>query len=374
MLRDLDKDTVDFQPNFDDKEEEPTVLPSRFPNLLVNGTTGIAVGMATNMAPHNLGEVIDGINMMIDNPDVTTADLMQAIKGPDFPTGGLILGRDGIRQAYETGRGSVRMRGVATIEEMSGGKHRIVITEIPYQVNKAKLIERIADLARDRKIEGITDLRDESDRKGIRIVVELRRDANANIILNQLYKFTPLEQSFSIINLALVDKEPRELTLRELVYYYLEHQKDVIIRRTRFELAKAEARAHILKGLRIALDHIDAVIALIRASRTDEEAKTGLMERFGLSERQAQAILDMRLRRLTGLERDKIEEEYAELIKQIEYLRAVLGSERMVLNIIKTELGEIRQRYADERRTRITAAAGDLSEENSDAEEEWSSR
>lgn len=370
MLTDLEKNTVDFQPNFDEKEEEPRVLPSRFPNLLVNGSAGIAVGMATNIPPHNLGEVIDAVSMMIDNPDVTVKDLMAAVKGPDFPTGGLILGREGIKSAYETGRGSVKMRGVATIESMPNGKNRILITEIPYQVNKAKLIERIAELAREKKIDGITDLRDESDRTGMRINIELRRDANPKIILNQIYKYTAMEQTFGVIMLALVNGQPRVLDLREMVHYYVEHQKEIIVRRTKFDLEKAEARAHILEGLRIALDHIDAVIALIRASRTPEEARNGLMDRFGLTEKQAQAILDMRLQRLTGLEREKIEEEYAELIKQIEYLRAVLASEQMVRSIIKKEINEIKARFADERRTRITAAVDDLEAEDLIPEED----
>ncbi len=370
MLTDLEKNTVDFQPNFDEKEEEPKVLPSRFPNLLVNGSAGIAVGMATNIPPHNLGEVIDAVSMMIDNPNVSVKDLMQAVKGPDFPTGGLILGRDGIKSAFETGRGSIKMRGVATIESMANGKNRILITEIPYQVNKAKLIERIAELAREKKIDGITDLRDESDRHGMRINIELRRDANPKVLLNQIYKYTPMEQTFGVIMLALVGGQPRVLDLREMVHYYLEHQKEVIVRRTKYELEKAEARAHILEGLRIALDHIDAVIALIRASRTPDDARNGLMGKFGLSEKQAQAILDMRLQRLTGLERDKIEEEYAELVQQIEYLRAVLASERMVLAIIKKELNDIKGRFADERRTQITAAADDLDVEDLIAEED----
>ncbi len=370
MLTDLDKDTVDFQPNFDDKEEEPKVLPSRFPNLLVNGSAGIAVGMATNIPPHNLGEVIDGIVMMIERPAVTTRELMQAIKGPDFPTGGLIMGKDGIKEAYETGRGTVRMRGVARIETGAGGKERILISEIPYQVNKAKLIERIAELVRDKKVEGVTDLRDESDRTGLRIVLELRRDANANVVLNRLYKYTPLQQTFGVIMLALVDSKPRVLSLQEMVHYYLFHQRDVITRRTQFELDRAEARAHILLGLRIALDRLDEVINLIRASRTVDEARAGLQQRFGLSEKQAQAILDMRLHRLTGLEREKIEEEYAELLKQIEYLRAVLASDKMIDAIIKKELLDIRQRFADERRTRITAAVNELEVEDLIPEEE----
>ena len=370
MLADIDKKTVDFQPNFDGADEEPKVLPSKFPNLLVNGSAGIAVGMATNIPPHNLREVIDGVILMIDNPQVTTKELMMVIKGPDFPTGALIMGREGIKSAYTTGRGSIIMRAVAQIETMSGGKSRILVTEIPYQVNKAKLIERIADLVREKKIDGITDLRDESDRTGMRIVVELRRDANANVVLNQLYKFTPMQETFGVIMLALVDNAPRVLDLRDMVFYYLQHQKEVITRRTKFELEKAEARAHILEGLRIALDHIDAVIATIRASRTIPEARSNLMARFRLSEKQAQAIVEMQLGRLAGLEREKIEEEYAELVKTIEYLRAVLANERMVYQIIKRELTEIKQKFGDDRRTRITAAADEMTVEDLIAEED----
>lgn len=370
LLADLEKDTVDWNPNYDNKTKEPSVLPSRFPNLLVNGTAGIAVGMATNIPPHNLGEVIDGVIMMIENPEVTSKELMMAIKGPDFPTGGLILGRDGIKDAYTTGRGSIMMRAKAQIETLQNGKSRILVTEIPYQVNKAKLIERIAELVREKKIEGITDLRDETDRTGLRIVMELRRDANANVILNQLYKYTPMQQSFGVIMLALVGRQPKILTLRDMIYHYLEHQKDVITRRTKHELEKAEARAHILEGLRIALDNIDEVINIIRGSRDEATAKQGLMTRFGLSDVQAQAIVDMRLKRLTGLEREQIEEEYAELLKTIEYLRAVLRSERMILQIIKKELTDIKEKFADPRRTKITAAVDDLDVEDLIAEED----
>ncbi len=369
LLRDLDKDTVDFVPNFDGTAREPTVLPARFPNLLVNGSSGIAVGMATNIPPHNLGEVIDGVVAMIDNPDIPTRDLMKIIKGPDFPTGGLIVGREGIVKAYETGRGIITVRARAFVEEGRGGRQRIVITEIPYEVNKAKLIERIAELVRDKKVEGISDLRDETDRTGLRITVELSRGANANVVLNRLYKNTQMQVSFGIIMLALVDGQPRVLTLREALRHYVDHQREVVTRRSRFELAKAEERAHILEGLRIALDHIDAVIALIRGSHTPEEARAGLREQFGLSEKQAQAILDMRLQRLTGLEREKIEEEYQELQRTIEYLRAVLASERLLFGVIRRELLQIKERFADARRTQVTAAAAELGVEDLVADE-----
>lgn len=369
MLRDINKNTIDFADNFDGTEKEPTVLPSRFPNLLVNGSSGIAVGMATNIPPHNLGEVIDGVIMLIDNPEATIKDLMTKIKGPDFPTAGIIVGKDGIREAYETGRGKVVVRAKATIEEEKG-RHKIIVTEIPYQVNKAKLVEDIAELVKDKKIEGISDLRDESDRQGMRIVIELKKDANPNIVLNLLYKHTKLQDSFSIIMLALVNGEPKVLNLREVLTHYLDFQKEVIRRRTKFELDKAEARAHILEGLRIALDHIDEVINLIRSSKTVEDARNGLMTRFGLSEKQAQAILDMRLQRLTGLERAKIDEEYSELIKTINYLREVLENERLVLQIIKDELLEIKEKYADERRTKITAKSDEINIEDLIQEEE----
>lgn len=370
LLADLEKDTVEWNPNYDNKTKEPSVLPSRFPNLLVNGSAGIAVGMATNIPPHNLGEVIDGVIMMIENPEVTSKELMMAVKGPDFPTGAMILGRDGIKDAYTTGRGSIMMRAKAQIETMQNGKSRILVTELPYQVNKAKLIERIAELVREKKIEGITDLRDETDRTGMRIVMELRRDVNANVILNQLYNYTSMQQSFGVIMLALVGRQPKVLTLRDMVYHYLEHQKDVITRRTRHELEKAEARAHILEGFRIALDNIDEVINIIRASRDEATAKQGLMIRFGLSEIQTQAIVDMRLKRLTGLEREQIEEEYAELLKTIEYLRAVLRSERMILQIIRKEITDIKDKFADPRRTKITGAVDDFDVEDLIAEED----
>lgn len=358
MLRDINKDTVDFVDNFDGTEKEPSVLPSRFPNLLVNGSSGIAVGMATNIPPHNLGEVIDGTVMLIDNPDATVKDLMTKIKGPDFPTAGIILGREGIRETYETGKGKIKVRAKAEIEEEKG-RQRIIVTELPYQVNKAKLIEDIATLVKEKRIEGISDLRDESDRQGMRIVIELKRDANANVVLNLLYKHTKMQDTFGAIMLALVDGEPRHLNLKEMLYYYLEFQKDVIKRRTKFELDKAEARAHILEGLKIALDNIDEVIKIIRGSKNTDTARIGLMTRFGLSEKQAQAILDMRLQRLTGLEREKIEAEYAEVIKTINYLKEVLASERLVLQIIKDELLEIKAKYNDPRRTKIEKNSSD---------------
>ncbi len=355
MMADINKETVDFIPNYDETEQEPNVMPSRIPNLLINGSSGIAVGMATNIPPHNLGEVIDGVTMMIDNPDVTTTELMMAIKGPDFPTSGIILGREGIKSAYQTGRGSIRIRAKTQIEQGSNGKSRIVVNELPYQVNKAKLVERIAELVKDKKIEGITDLRDESDRKGMQVVIELRRDANAHVILNQLYKNTQLQETFGVILLVIVDGQPRVLNLRECLYYYLEHQKVVIVRRTKFDLEKAEARAHIVEGLRIALDHLDEIIATIRKSRTVDLARTALMLQFDLSEKQSQAILEMRLQKLTGLEREKLEAEYQELMETITYLRSVLADERMVLEIIKKELLEIKEKYADARRTQITS-------------------
>lgn len=363
LLRDINKETVNFAPNYDGEEQEPVVLPARFPNLLVNGSSGIAVGMATNIPPHNLGEVIDGIQQMIENPDVTPMELMQSIKGPDFPTAGFILGREGIRQAYNTGRGSVTMRARATIEE-NNNKARIIVHELPYQVIKARLIEKIAELVREKKIEGITDLRDESDRNGMRIVIELRRDVNPNVVLNNLYKHTALQSNFGIIMLALVNGEPKVMNLKEMLYHYLEHQKEVIRRRTEYELRKAEARAHILEGLRIALDHLDQVIALIRSSRTTEEARDGLMTQFELSFDQAQAILDMRLQRLTGLEREKIEEEYAELLKKIAEYKAILADEQLVLAIISEELREIKEKFGDERRSEITVGEESIEDED----------
>ncbi len=370
MLQDIDKETVDFTPNYDESLKEPTVLPSKFPQLLVNGTSGIAVGMATNIPPHNMGEVIDGVLMLIDRPDATIEELMQVIKGPDFPTAGLILGTDGIREAYMTGRGVIKMRADAHIETMSNGKSRIIATELPYQVNKARLVEKIAALVRDKTIDGITDLRDESDRNGMRIVVELRRDANANVILNQLYKHTQFQDSFGVIMLALVDGRPKILNLKEVLHYYIKHQEDVITRRTRYELKKAEARAHILEGLTIALDNLDAVITMIRESRTAEIAKESLMQAFKLSDKQAQAILDLRLQRLTGLERDKIEEEYEATLKAIEEYKAILADENRILGIIREELTAVKEKYGDERRTRITIDTSSFHVEDLIAEED----
>lgn len=370
LLADLDKQTVDFVPNFDESLEEPVVLPSRFPNLLVNGSAGIAVGMATNIPPHNMGEVIDGAVLMIDDPEVEEKALLKVVKGPDFPTGASIIGREGIRQAYLTGHGSVKMRAKALIEEMHGGKTRIIVTELPYQVNKAKLVERIADLVREKTIDGITDLRDESDRTGMRVVIELRRDVNPNVTLNLLYKHTQMQETFGVNMLVLVGNDPKVLSLKEILYYYLEHQKEVVTRRTQFDLEKAEARAHILEGLRIALDHIDEVIALIRGSRTTEVAREGLMTQFGLSEKQAQAILEMRLQRLTGLERDKIENEYQELVKLIAYFKEVLADVHKIMGIVRSELLAIKEKYADPRRTEIISDEGDFSMEDLIADED----
>jgi DNA gyrase subunit A len=355
LLRDINKDTIDYQDNYDGEEREPVVLPARFPNLLVNGTTGIAVGMATNIPPHQLGEVIDGVLAVSREPEITTQELMEIIPGPDFPTGGMIIGRSGIRKAYETGRGSITVRAKVEIEQKTNGKEVIIVHEIPYQVNKARLIEKIAELARDKKIEGITDLRDESDRNGMRIVIEVRKDANANVLLNNLYKQTALQTTFGINTLALVNGQPKVLSLKECLVHYLNHQRVVIRRRTEFELRKAEARAHILEGLRIALDHLDEVIALIRGSRTTDIAREGLMTQFNLSEKQAQAILDMRLQRLTGLEREKIENEYQELMKLIAELKAILADDEKILEIIREELLEIKDRFNDKRRTEIVS-------------------
>jgi len=363
MLRDLNKETVDFVPNYDGEEQEPSVLPSRYPNLLVNGNTGIAVGMATNIPPHNLREVIDGTQALIRDPDLTPLDLMEYIQGPDFPTAGYILGREGIRQAYRTGRGSVTMRARAEIEE-AGGKARIIVHELPYQVIKARLVEKIAELVREKRIEGITDLRDESDRNGMRIVIELRRDVTPNVVLNNLYKHTAMQSTFGINMLAIVNKEPRVLNLREMLQHYIDHQVEVITRRTEYDLRKAEARAHILEGLRIALDHLDEVISLIRASRTTDEARDGLMARFGLSHDQAQAILEMRLQRLTGLEREKIEQEYKEIMLKIAEYKAILADEQLKLNIIDEELEEIKTKFGDERRTEITHSDNEILDED----------
>lgn len=370
MLSDLQKDTVDFRSNFDDTLEEPAVLPSRFPNLLLNGSTGIAVGMATNIPPHNLREVVDALVYIIDNPDCDDKDIFQRISGPDFPTGGLILGREGIRNAYRSGRGIIKIRAITQIERMENGKSRIVVTELPFQVNKAKTIEAIAELVREKKLEGITDLRDESDRNGMRVVVELKRETNPQVLFNQLFKFTQLQQTFGIIMLALVDNKPRVLKLREMLTYYLKHQEDVVTRRTQYDLRKAEERAHILEGLRIALNHLDEVIKLIRASGTTEEARAGLMEKFGLSQLQAQAILEMRLQRLTGLEREKLEAEYLELIKKIAYYREILLNERLIYQIIKDELAVIRAKYGDIRRTQIVDHEDDFCVEDLIAQED----
>ena len=360
MLRDIEKNTVDFIPNFDDTLKEPSVLPARFPNLLVNGSSGIAVGMTTNIPPHNLGEVINAIIKVIDEDNVSIEDLMQIVKGPDFPTAGIIMGKEGIRNAYTTGRGRIVVRARAEIEEHGNNRQRIIVTELPYQVNKARLIENIANLVREKRLEGISDLRDESDRDGMRIVIELKKDANANVVLNQLYKNTQMQDTFGAIMLALVNNQPKILNLRQFIDYYLEHQKDVILRRTRFDLDKAEARAHILEGLKVALDNLDEVINLIRSSKTPADAKEGLMERFKLSEKQAQAILDMRLQTLTGLQREKIEDEYKELLEKIKYFKEVLSSETLVFQIVKEELLEIKSRYADERRTEIAPSADDI--------------
>ena len=369
MLRDIRKETVDFMPNFDGEEKEPVVLPSRYPNLLVNGSSGIAVGMATNIPPHNLGEIIDGTIMLIDNPETTVLELMTAIKGPDFPTGAIVMGKAGIRAAYETGKGKIVVRAKAEIEE-ENGRNRIVVTEIPYQVNKAKLIENIADLVKDKKITGISDLRDESDREGMRIVIELKRDANPNVILNLLFKHTKMQDTFGVIMLALVDNEPKVLNLKEVLTHYIAFQKEVVTRRTIFELNKAEARAHILEGLKIALDNIDDVINIIRSSKTSDIAKSTLMERFQLSDKQAQAILEMRLRRLTALERDKIEEELNEIMQYIEYLNSILADEMKLLGVIKEELIEIKNKYNDERRTEIQKVVNEIDIEDLIQEED----
>ncbi|HEB75988.1 MAG TPA: DNA gyrase subunit A [Nitrospirae bacterium] len=370
LLRDIDKETVDFIPNFDETTTEPVVLPTRVPSLLINGSSGIAVGMATNVPPHNLGEVIDGLVMLLENPDATVQDLMTRIKGPDFPTGGIIHGLDGIVSAYTHGRGIIRVRACARIERPQKGPEQIVITEMPYQVNKARLIEKIAELVRHKKIEGIAELRDESDRDGIRVVVELKRGEVAQVVLNNLYKHTQMESTFGIIMLALVGGQPRIMSLKRILNYFLQHRREVILRRTRFELRKAEEKAHILEGLKIALEHLDEIITLIRASRNPQEAKTGLTTRYQLSEVQAQAILDMKLQRLTGLERDKIISDYEETLREIERLRAILASEALVNEIIKDELLEIKEKYGDERRTQIVAATKEITIEDLITEEE----
>lgn len=376
MLADINKDTVDFKPNFDEHEMEPVVLPSRFPNLLVNGSSGIAVGMATNIPPHNLTEVINGIIAMVDNPEITIEELNKIIKGPDFPTAGTIIGRQGIRDAFRTGRGRIVIRAKAEIETLSNNRQRIIVKDLPYQVNKARLIEKIADLVKEKRLEGIADINDESDRnEAVRIVIPLKRDANASVVLNQLYKNTQLQDVFSVNMLALVltDEgkfEPRIINLKQAMEYYLKHQKEVITRRTRFELEKAEARAHILEGLKIAIDFLDEVISIIRSSRTEAIAKQGLMERFGLSERQAQAIVDMRLGRLTGLERDKLEAEYREILEKIQYFKSILADEVLLFKIVKDELLVIKEKYGDERRTEITADEDDIDIEDLIEEEE----
>ena len=375
MVADINKDTVEFTPNFDETEKEPSVLPSRYPNLLVNGTSGIAVGMATNIPPHNLTETINAIVKIIDNKveenrDTTIEEIMEIIKGPDFPTGATILGRKDVEQAYRTGRGKIKTRAVSEIETMDNGKSRIIVTELPYMVNKAKLVEKIASLVKEKKVDGITDLRDESDQEGTRVVIEVRRDANANVILNQLYKHTQLQDSFGVIMLALVDGEPKVLNLLQMLDEYLKHQKDVVTRRTKFELNKAEERAHIIKGLLIALDNIDEVIKIIRGSRTTADAKKNLIERFGLSDAQSQAIVDMRLRQLTGLAREDLEAEYADLMAKIDYLKSILADENKLLTVIKEEIEVIRDKFGDERRTKIGINVGDLSDEDLIPEED----
>ena len=369
MLLDIEKNTVDFMPNYDDRLQEPTVLPSRIPTLLVNGSSGIAVGMATNIPPHNLTEVINGIIKIIDEDEVTDEDLMSVIKGPDFPTEGIILGLEGIKQAYKTGKGKITLRAEAEIEEMSGNRQRIIVSSLPYQVNKANLIKTISDLSKERKIEGISECRDESDRKDkVRVVIELKRDANPQVVLNQLFKHTQMQTTFGIIMLALVNGEPKILTLRQCLDCYIEHRKDVVLRRTQFDLDKALARAHILEGLRIALDYIDEVIQIIRSSYDDPKER--LMERFGLSDIQAQAILDMRLKTLSGLQREKIEEEYKQLMELIDHLRAILNSEKLLFDVIKEELIEVRDKFGDDRKTKIVAAEGEIDVEDLIKEEQ----
>ena len=369
VVADIEKDTVDFKLNFDDSLKEPTVMPCRIPNLLINGASGIAVGMGTNMAPHNLSEVVDGIIAYIDNRDITIDELMKFIKAPDFPTGGVIYGYEGVKEAYHTGRGRVMMRGEIKIEQDNNGREKIIVTSVPYQVNKAEMIKKTAELVNDKKIEGITDIRDESDRSGVRIVYELKKEAITNVVLNKLYQMTPLQTSFNINNIALVKGRPMMLNLKDLIVHYVEHRHEVITRRTKFELAEAEKRAHILIGLLIALDNLDAVIKLIRESRTPDDARTGLMEKFSLSEIQARAILDMRLQRLTGLERDKIKDEYEELLKLIETLKNILANENLRMDIIKDEMREIKEKYGDESRTQIVYAANDFRMEDVIADE-----
>lgn len=369
MLRDINKETVDFVPNFDEEEMEPVVLPSRFPNLLVNGSNGIAVGMATNMPPHNLGEVINGVIEYIDNNDITIDELMKTIKGPDFPTGAQIMGRDGIKKAYQTGRGKIQVRAVAEFEEVKN-KTRIVVTEIPYQVNKSNLIMKMAQLAKDKVIDGITAIRDESSRKGIRIVIDLRRDANPNVVLNKLYKNTQMQTTFGIINLALVGGVPKVLNLKDLITYYVDHQIEVVSRRSEFDLKKAKARAHIVEGLKIALDNIERIIQIVRGSNNDQEAKDKFLEEFGLSDAQSQAILDMRIRRLTGLERDRLDEEYRQLLETIEWLTKVLENHDVLMGVIKEELVEVKNKHSDLRRTVIKNSEGDIEIEDIIKEED----
>ena len=370
MLADIEKDTVEFMPNFDNSLVEPRVLPSRLPNLLVNGSSGIAVGMATNVPPHNLSEVVDALVTLIDEPEAELHDVMKAIQGPDFPTGGIICGRDGIVEAYQTGRGTLRIRAKAHVEELKGGKEAIIVSELPYQVNKATLIEHIAKLVQDKQVEGIADLRDESDKDGMRILIETKRDANAQVILNQLYKHTQLEATFGVIMLALIDGRPRVLSLKQLLAQFLEHRKDIVIRRTKFELARAQERAHILEGLKKALDHLDAIIKTIRQSKSPQDAKLALMERWAFSDRQAQAILEMQLQRLTALEREKIDQEYLELIKKIALYEAILKSEQKILEIIKEECLALKKRYGDERRTQIIGEVQEMKIEDLITEED----
>ena len=365
MVADINKNTVDFRPNYDEHEIEPVVLPSRFPNMLVNGSSGIAVGMATNIPPHNLGEVIDGVIQVIDNPEISIDELMQYIKGPDFPTGANILGKQGIREAFRTGRGKILVRAEAKIEEMANGRHRIVVTELPYQVNNARLVEKIAELVKDKRIDTISGLRDEYSKKGIRIVIELKREANPNVVLNQLYKYTSLQEAFNVNMLALIPtadgkSQPKLINLKEALVYYIDHQKEVVSRRTQFDLEKALDRAHILEGMLLALDNIDEIINIIRSSKTEPIAKEGMMNRFGFTERQAQYIIDMRLGRLTGIEREKVQTEYAEKLKEIEYYRSILGDESILMGVIKEELLVIKNKYGDERRTRIIPYEGEI--------------
>ena len=370
MMADIEKNTVDFYPNFDETLMQPTVLPSRYPNLLVNGSGGIAVGMATNIPPHNLRETVDAFCALVDNPDITVEELMAYLPGPDFPTGGIIMGKSGIAQAYRTGRGRIVVRAKAEIEQHAPNKSRIIVTEIPYQVNKARLVERIAELVHEKKIDGISELRDESDRNGMRIVIELKRDVNANVVLNQLYKHTAMQDTFGVIMLALVDGEPKVLNLKEVLYYYLQHQKDVVTRRTQYDLERAQERLHILEGLLKALDNIDEIVSLIRSSPNGQEAKARLIERFAFSEKQAQAILDMRLQRLTGLEREKLQNEFEELTKTVAYLQSILADEGLLLSIIKEEVSAVRDKYSDARRTEITQIVDDIDLDDIIQEEE----